>query len=77
MPLAGFETAVPTSQRPQKNALNHEAAGIGLYSELPKENSELNSYSLHYGKQMNRIYFTVICYNKCVNISNPLSCHAE
>jgi len=77
MPLAGFETTVPASQRPQTNALDRAAAGIDFYSELPKENSELNSYSLSYTKQMNRIYFTVICYNKCANVSNPLLCHVE
>jgi len=76
-PLAGFETAVPANQRPQKNALDRAATGIGLYSELTKENYELNIYSLIYAKQMSRIYFTVICYNKCVDVSNPLPCHVE
>ena len=61
MPLAVFETAVPTNQRPQTNALDNTPAGIGLYSELPKENSELNNFSLSYAKQMKRVYFTLIC----------------
>jgi len=30
MPLAGFEPAIPSSERPQTHTLDHVATGIGL-----------------------------------------------
>jgi hypothetical protein len=32
MPLAGFETAIPETKRPQTYALDRAATGIGSYS---------------------------------------------
>jgi hypothetical protein len=35
MPPAGFEPAIPVSERPQTHALNRAATGIGIMSYLP------------------------------------------
>jgi hypothetical protein len=37
MPPAGFETAIPTSERPQTHALERSAAGIGKVGEYHEE----------------------------------------
>jgi hypothetical protein len=34
MPLAGFEPAIPASERPQTHTLDRAAAGIGIFSSL-------------------------------------------
>ena len=37
MPPAGFEPAIPASERPQTQALDHAATGIGHQSFLLKQ----------------------------------------
>ena len=41
MPPVGFETAIPASKRPQTNALEHAAIGIGWEYNVPKHEFQL------------------------------------
>jgi len=38
MPQAGFESAIPATERPQRHTLDRAATGIGAYSNYPPYN---------------------------------------
>ena len=43
MPPAGFEPAIPASERPQTHALDHAATGIGIKQNYWDQNFEKNN----------------------------------
>jgi hypothetical protein len=70
MPSAGFEPTIPVSERPQTQALDRTATGIGTHLILP---TNINNVHMPNVKQSFRNFTK--CYTKCKNRRYRLHLH--